>query len=541
MRIALCQLDPTLGDAAGVAATIADLAAAAAHAGADLAVFPELATLGYPPRDLLDRPWLVERHARLVHTVAASAPLPLILGAVEPLADDGRRPLLANSAFVCHGGRVQAIYRKRLLPTYDVFDEARYFRPGNEPVVVELGRWRLGLTICEDIWSDEPGLGYGCDPVADLARGCDVLINLSASPFHLTKPRQRRELLARVARRIGAPVVYVNQVGAQDELLFDGGSLAVDAHGRLLAAGPRWQQGMVIADLDAAPMAETPCDDDDDLRQALVTGIAGYCRKTGQKGVVLGLSGGIDSAVVAALAVEALGRDAVHGLLMPGPYSSPGSVSDAADLASALGIRTWTVPIVEPYHATVATLAPALGSGDSGLAFENLQARLRGVCVMAHANRHGLMALTTGNKSEIAVGYCTIYGDMNGGLAPIGDLWKTRVYALAEHLNRRAPRIPRDTLTKPPSAELRPDQTDQDSLPPYADLDRIAAALVEDGGDPAELVAAGEDRATVAKILRLIELNEWKRRQGAPILRISRRAFGMGRRIPLARSLDLLR
>lgn len=539
MRIALYQADALIGDCQGLADRLLAAAQQATAAGADLMVAPELAAIGYPPRDLLHRQRLVQQQWQAIQRLAEDVPLPVILGCVEPL-EAGMTPGLANAAVVLDHGRVSASYHKRLLPTYDVFDEQRYFRPGEHPGVVTVAGKRIGLTVCEDIWSaDLTGVRYHQDPVGDLDGACDLVVNISASPYQADKPARRRHLVSAVAARLGVPVVYVNQVGGQDELLFDGDSCVVAPDGRFLAQAPRWREDLVIADLDS-PGTAPPADPEYliDLQQGLVRGIRDYCGKTGQRRVVLGLSGGIDSAVVAALAVDALGADAVTGLLMPGPYSSEGSVSDADALAAHLGIQTFTCRIGTAFEAVQASLQEAFGDVPPNVAEENLQARLRGTLVMGYANKHNAMALTTGNKSEIAVGYCTIYGDMNGGLAPIGDVYKTDVYALAESMNRDGERIPVATITKPPSAELRPDQTDQDSLPPYDELDRILKAYLEHQRGPADQAAAGEDPAVVSRMVRLIEVNEYKRRQGAPILRVSPKAFGVGRRMPLARKLE---
>ena len=544
MRIACAQLDLLIADIPGAMNAIRAAAAQAAAAGARLLVCPELAAIGgYPPRDLLERRYLVEAQWAAIQDLAKDLPLPVVLGAVEPL-EPGIGPSIANAAVVLDRGQVVGTYHKRLLPTYDVFDERRYFRPGHSPVVVEAGGLRLGLTVCEDIWNEAfspdgsvaAGLRYRQDPVSELAGTCDLVINVSASPYHLGKSSLRRRVALGAAKRARCPVVYVNQVGGQDELLFDGDSGVALPDGRWLPALDRWQDGTGIVDLGTTPDARRQMPDPmEDLHAALVRGIRDYCRKTGQKRVVLGLSGGIDSALVAALAVDALGAEAVTGLLMPGPFSSAGSVTDAEALARALGVRTHTLSIVPGYQAALETLDPLFTGTAFGLAEENLQSRLRGVLVMATANKLGAMALTTGNKSELATGYCTIYGDMNGGLAPLGDLYKTQVWDLSRHLNRQAgfERIPVASIDKPPSAELRPDQTDQDSLPPYPVLDRILHAWLEEGRDPATLTH--EDPTLVARIVRLVEVNEFKRRQGAPVLRVSPKAFGVGRRIPMAR------
>ncbi len=538
VRIAIAQLDLTIADLEGALTAIALASEQARAAGADLLLTPELAMFGgYPPRDLLDRPALVARQWAMVQALARLVAVPTLVGCVEPL-EPGAGPALGNSLVLLRGGQVETGYRKRLLPTYDVFDERRHFRPGDRPCVVEVAGARVGLSVCEDIWSaDFVGVAYQQDPVADLAGRCDVLVNASASPWHLGKPAVRHRLLHAVATRVGAPVVYVNQVGGHDELLFDGDSAAVAPDGSWLGCAPRWQAGIWTIDLAArvpAPQEPHPLDD---LHAALVTGIRDYCRKTAQKRVVLGLSGGIDSALVAALAADALGPECVTGLLMPGPYSSPGSVTDAQALARALRITAHEVSITGLFTQGMAALAPVTDGRPQGLTSENLQSRLRGTLVMAAANQLGAMALTTGNKSELACGYCTIYGDMNGGLAPIGDVYKTTVWELARRMNARAgvERIPVASIDKAPSAELRENQTDQDSLPPYPVLDRILEAFVEEHRDREAIIAAGEDPSTVDRVIRLVEVSEFKRRQAAPALRVSRKAFGMGRRVPIAR------
>jgi NAD+ synthase (glutamine-hydrolysing) len=538
VRIAVCQLNPIIADLPGAAQAIRTAAAEAVAAGADLLLTAELAAFGgYPPRDLLDRRDLVLRQWAMLAELARDLPLPALVGCVEPL-EPGAGPGLANSLALLTGGKVAACYRKRLLPSYDVFDERRHFRPGSAPMVVEVAGARVGLSICEDIWSaDAAGIAYPQDPVADLAGCCDVVVNASASPWHLGKPAVRHRLLHQVAQRVGAPVVYCNQVGGQDELLFDGDSAAVAPDGGWIGAAQRWRAGVSIFDLAARRPAPADPDPLDDLHQALVAGIRDYCAKTGQRRVVLGLSGGIDSALVAALAADALGPHNVTGLLMPGPYSSPGSVTDADALAKALGISSHTVPIAGMWDASLAALAPVFAGRPPDVAEENLQSRLRGVLVMAAANKLGAMALTTGNKSELACGYCTIYGDMNGGLAPIGDVYKTTVWDLSRRLNAVAghERIPTASIDKAPSAELRPNQTDQDSLPPYPVLDRILERYLEELAPRDAIVADGEDPAVVDRVLRLVEISEFKRRQAAPALKVSRKAFGMGRRIPIAR------
>jgi NAD+ synthetase len=536
MRIALAQLGCTIGDLDGAAAAIRAAANKAKYEGADLLVCPELAMLGgYPPRDLLDRRDLVRRQWELVQELARDLPLPALVGCVEPL-EPGPGPSLANALVALARGNIIASYHKRLLPTYDVFDERRYFRAGSDSCIISLAGKRVGLTVCEDIWSEEfAGVRYGQDPVRDLAGKCDVIVNASASPYNAGKPLLRNRVVVALAKKARVPVVYCNQVGGHDELLFDGDSCIISPDGGYIAEAPRWREQVVIGDLSAPSRPGRTVEPLGDLYQGLVTGIRDYCAKTGQRRVVLGLSGGIDSALVATLAVDALGADQVIGLLMPGPYSSPSSLTDAFSLAGNLGIEHHTIDIKPSYRVMIEALTPEIAAGRSGIMEENIQSRLRGTLVMAVANKRGAMALTTGNKSEIAVGYCTIYGDMNGGLAPIGDLYKTTVWALARWRNREHEVIPASSISKPPSAELREGQTDQDSLPQYEVLDRILHRYLEDNLSAEEIIAHGEDATVVRQITHLVETSEFKRRQGAPILRVSPKAFGMGRRIPLAR------
>jgi NAD+ synthase (glutamine-hydrolysing) len=537
VRIALAQLNLLIGDLEGARRGVLQAARQAQEQGAQLLVAPELCLMGgYPPRDLLDRRALVEEQWRMLSQLARELPLPALLGCVEPLTS-GPDPRLANAVAAISDGVITATYHKRLLPMYDVFDERRYFRPGLLSRVVVLQGMRIGLTICEDIWNDA-SFRYEQDPVADLVGRCDLVVNLSASPYHVGKPLVRHQLVAGVASRTGAPTVYCNEVGAHDELLFDGGSCVIAPDGGYRLLAPRWQSGTYIADLDQAVPGPQPIDPTGDLYDGLVMGIRDYCAKTRQRQVVLGLSGGIDSALVATLAVDALGADAVTGLLMPGPYSSPGSIGDAQILARNLGIRSEILNISKANEVVLQELSPIFAGTSSGLAEENLQSRLRGTLVMAVANKLGAMALTTGNKSELAVGYCTIYGDMNGGLGPIGDCYKTQVWDLSRWINRERERIPLASITKAPSAELRENQTDQDSLPPYDQLDRILERFLERGQTPQEIVDSGEPVEVVRRIVRLVEVNEFKRRQAAPTLRVTPKAFGSGRRMPIARHIS---
>ncbi len=556
-RIALAQIDTTVGDFAGNAARIRAATERAREAGATLVVFPELALSGYPPRDFLDLPEFLDRAARTLAELAAPAgwsrDVSVVLGFPEP-APGAPPPGVYNSAALLEGGRVAAIGRKSLLPTYDVFDETRYFLPADRSTAADAGALRVGLSICEDVWNDKRFWDrprYARDPVAELARaGAAVVLNVSASPYAVHKPALRERMLAASARSHGVPIAYVNQVGGNDALLFDGGSMLVGRDGRVLARAPLFEEALVIADLesgetrvlglDGAPLPPPrPSPRDalaDEVLSALVLGVKDYVRKCGFRTVIVGLSGGIDSALTACIAAEALGPAAVLGVAMPSRYSSSHSREDAAELARNLGIRFEEISI-EPMHAAfLGQLERAQGRPLCDLAEQNVQARVRGQILMALSNDTGGLVLSTGNKSELAVGYCTLYGDMAGGLAVIGDVAKTLVYRVARAANERAGRglIPERTFTKPPSAELKPDQTDQDSLPPYEVLDDVLHAFVEERLPLEAIVARGHPEETVRRILRLVVASEYKRRQAAPVLKITEKAFGEGRRLPIA-------
>jgi NAD+ synthetase len=547
MKWALAQVDPLVGDLEGNGARIVDVAARAAAAGADIAVFPELCLVGYPPLDLLGEPDLLERAERQVAGVTRElgrrAPdLSVVVGTIAPAGGSTGKPL-RNVAALIHGGAVVATRAKSLLPSYDVFDEDRWFEPADVAEPVAHRGLRLGLSVCEDIWNDELYWSrrlYGRDPVCELvAAGADVVVNLSASPYHRGKAAAREEMLRATALRHGRPVVFVNQVGGNDELIFDGRSVVLGPDGVVLARAAHAEEDLCLVEIPpggtSALPADLPQDTARELRLALVLGLRDYVRKCRFPGVLLGLSGGIDSSVVAALAVDALGADGVEGVLMPSRYSSEGSVRDALALAANLGIRTRTIPIEPLFAAFLRALEPAFAGAAPDVTEENLQARIRGTLLMALSNKHGRLVLSTGNKSELAVGYCTLYGDMNGGLAVIGDCLKGWVRDLAADVNREREVIPRAVLDKPPSAELRPDQRDEDSLPPYPLLDRILEGLVERCQHPAELVAQGLPADVVRTVRRMIDRTEYKRRQAPPILRVTPKAFGLGRRLPIAR------
>ncbi len=539
MRIALAQLNTTVGDIAGNERLVLEAYRRGVEAQVELVVTPELSLTGYPPRDLLLRGSFIQANqAALERLAAAVGEVGLIVGFVGENPVRPGRPL-TNAAALLHRGRVVAIRTKTLLPTYDVFDEDRYFEPAVENAVIHWEGRRLGLTICEDIWNDaEFGVlrRYRPDPAAALvASGAEILINLSASPWQLGKEQRRCALLRSLARRHQVPVVYCNLVGGNDELVFDGRSLAFNAAGGCLGEAAHFSSDFLLVDTGASgdrPLV--PFADEALLHDALVLGMRDYVGKCGFRSVVLGLSGGIDSALVAALAVDALGAENVRGLALPTQFSSAGSIDDARSLAANLGIRFDVVPIQGTFEALKRQMEPLFEGRPEDTTEENLQARLRGVTLMAMSNKFGSLLLTTGNKSELAVGYCTLYGDMCGGLAVISDLPKTWVYRVSRWMNRDREIIPSSSITKAPSAELRPNQTDQDSLPPYDVLDAILEAYVVEDRPAAEIIAAGFSEADVRRVVRLIDLSEYKRRQAAPGLKVTSRAFGVGRRQPVA-------
>jgi len=569
MRIALAQVNPTIGEIAGNCRKILEFVSRARAERANLVVFPELAIIGYPPKDLLLKPQFIEDNLRGLELLASRVTdIEAIVGYAERNPQPVGRPL-HNAVAVLREGRVASRHFKTLLPTYDVFDESRYFEPGSgeqRTRVVNIGDVPVGLSVCEDLWNDERLIArrlYHQNPIAAaFSAGAQLLINSSASPFVVHKHAFRLELFADQARRFGKPLVYVNQVGGNDELVFDGNSVVFDAEGRVIAQAKDFEEDLLVVDLPgksapsslsaqrsalSIPRLETPSTDIESIYKALVLGLRDYVRKCGFKTVVLGLSGGIDSAVTAAIAVAALGSDSVVGVSMPSRFSSEHSIVDARELAANLGIAFHIVaikpmhdsfeqtlmPVFNPHHSSLITHHSPLGDD---LTEQNIQARIRGVTLMAFSNRHNHLLLTTGNKSELATGYCTLYGDMCGGLAVISDVPKTSVYQLAEFINRKAGRdlIPRNSISKPPSAELRPNQTDQDSLPPYDVLDAIMHRYIEEEKSVAQIVADGFDPATVLRVAKLIDKSEYKRRQAAPGIKVTSRAFGFGRRMPIA-------
>jgi len=549
MRIALVQQNVVVGDMAGNVDKIVQAVATAAVGGADLAVCSELAIPGYPPLDLLDRPSFIDANLRALDDLAARVVVPTIVGFVDRVDRDAGRKL-HNAAALLSGGKVISVHHKSLLPTYDVFSEARYFEPARSVALAELGGVKLGITICEDMWNDPdfwPERFYTENPVGQLvALGADVLINIGASPFTLPKRALRPRMFSALAKKHDLPLVAVNQVGGNDELLFDGSSHVFSAGGQLAARANEFEQDVIVVELEprgwaAGPIRNVPhWGEEGDTTSALnglTMGVRDYAARCGFSSAVIGLSGGIDSALTAAIAVRALGPDNVLGVAMPSRYSSEHSVADAVALADNLGIQLHTISIEQPFASFLDILAPAFGDRPQDVAEENIQARLRSVTLMALSNKLGHLLLTTGNKSELAVGYCTLYGDMSGGLAVISDVPKTMVYRLARDVNRQAGTavIPESTLTKPPSAELRPDQTDQDSLPPYEILDRIVELYVEQLLGADEIRGLGEfDDDVIEQVLRLLRNSEYKRRQAAPGLKVTSKAFGTGRRMPIA-------
>ncbi len=538
MRIGLAQLNPIVGDLAGNRRKILDAYRDLVARGAELVVFPELIVCGYPPRDLLfKRRFVSDNEESLTEIANEIGEVPALIGFVETNpAPDGRR--FFNAAAFCRNGEIEVIGRKCLLPTYDVFDEDRYFEASRHPRIITHQGKRIGITICEDIWKN-PNIDtsrlYTVNPVEWLAaERVDLVLNLSASPWYHGKTEVREQLIADAARQLRSPLVYVNAIGGNDELVFDGRSLIADAQGQIVARLAAFAEDTRVVDLASAQPAPAPAIDPcADLHAALVLGLRDYAHKSGFKRALIALSGGIDSALVAVLAVEALGAENVIGVSLPSAISSQHSRDDARALAENLSIRFETIAIADAVAATEQALGPIFAGLPRDVTEENIQARTRGVLMMALSNKFGALLLTTGNKSEVAVGYCTLYGDMCGGLAAISDVFKTQVYDLCRWINREREIIPENTLTKPPSAELRPDQLDQDSLPPYDVLDAILEGYIERGSSRRDLVREGFAEATVNDIVRKVDLNEYKRKQAAPGIKTTPLAFGVGRRIPI--------
>jgi NAD+ synthase (glutamine-hydrolysing) len=546
VKIALGQINPTVGDFSGNAAKIIQFALQARSAGAGLILFPELAVAGYPPRDLVESPTFVARCRATVEKIAAETPgIAVICGTVTPAeAESGKKVM--NSAALLRDGRIDFIQSKMLLPTYDVFDEMRNFAPAKSQQLFSFCGNQMALTICEDAWNDKRFWNrrlYGVDPVEELVRaGGNFVLNISASPFWMGKRELRRDMLAAIAQNQKVPVAMVNQVGGNDSLVFDGSSLVIAPDGRVIAQGKSFEEDLIFFDSqsltgDMHPQVEG---DEASAYEALVLGTRDYVYKCGFKQAIIGLSGGIDSALTASIAVDALGPENVIGIGMPGPYSSQGSIDDARELANNLKIRFEALSINEIYAAARQTLAPVFAAMPEDVTEENIQSRARGLLLMAISNKFGALVLSTGNKSELAVGYCTLYGDMVGGLAVISDVPKTLVYRLSAYVNSKRKIIPEATIEKPPSAELRPDQKDSDSLPPYDVLDVILEDFVEDSYSPERIAWVHKfDPDLVRRVIRMVERSEYKRQQAAPGIKISAKAFGYGRRFPIAAKADV--
>jgi NAD+ synthase/NAD+ synthase (glutamine-hydrolysing) len=546
VKIALGQINPTIGDFTGNSKKIIESSRLALTLGAEMILFPELAVCGYPPRDLLEKPAFVERNHQVVNEIAQAVPqLTIICGFVSPAKVETGKSVM-NSAAVLRQGAVQFVQSKMLLPTYDVFDELRYFDPAESQKLLPLGGKEFALTICEDAWNDKHFWHrrlYRVDPVDELLHaGGNMVLNISASPFHLGKRELRRQMLETIARDNKVPVLFVNQVGGNDSLIFDGSSMVIAPDGRIVAQAKSFEEDLVIFDSETmqGDMHEQVAMGTPSAYAALVLGTRDYVRKCGFSKVVIGLSGGIDSALTAAIAVDALGKENVTGVAMPSQYSSEHSMKDARELACKLGIRFEVVAIGDVFDGYRKALAPLFAGVPENVAEENLQSRIRGNILMAFSNKFGALVLTTGNKSEVGVGYCTLYGDMVGGLGVISDVPKTMVYSLSRYVNSLKPVIPQSTIDKPPSAELRPGQKDSDTLPPYEVLDNILEDYVEDYRT-AEQIAAnhGYEVRLVRDVIRMIERSEYKRQQAAPGLKITRKAFGFGRRFPIAQKSEV--
>lgn len=548
MKIAIAQLNPIIGDIDYNLHKIRHTLSLASSQGAKLLLFPELAICGYPPKDLLFYNSFVQKINHSLHKFAQEIPseIQVLIGTVtpNPLAEiQGEKPLYNSAALLANGG-IKELFHKRLLPTYDVFEEARYFSPGSRPNYFNINGIKIGVTICEDLWNDESFWGkknYPSNPIEDLMEA-DLIINLSASPYVCGKQKIREEMLSHLARNYHKPIIYVNQVGGNDDLIFDGYSFSVSKKGEIIARAKPFAEDLIYVEYNPKEKDLSPLlpphplykQEEEEIYNALVLGVKDYAYKCGFSKAVLGLSGGIDSSLVATIAVSALGKDNVLGVLMPSPYSSPHSITDAQQLAQNLGIKTEQLPIQDIMNAYDDVLYPLFKNTEFGIAEENLQSRIRGTLLMAIANKFGYLLLSTGNKSEMAVGYCTLYGDMNGGLAVIADLPKTKVYSLCKWINRNQEIIPENVLVKPPSAELKPNQKDEDTLPPYHILDDILERYIHRRQSPEEIAKAGHSPETIQKVITMIARAEFKRKQAPPGLKITDKAFGTGWKMPIA-------
>ena len=540
MKLAIAQINPTVGDFHENKKKIESNIATAKARGAELILFSEQAIGGYPAKDLVEKAQFVKINRVILDSITPlSKDITIVIGLVTPNLNGAGHPV-QNSAAVLKDGKVEGMYAKRLLPTYDIFDERRYFHPGNTPLIFEQSQLKIGISICEDIWNPKEFWRvprYEHDPIQELIKGgVNIILNLSASPYSLGHDKFRNNLVQLHAKRHKVPIALCNQIGANDDLIFDGQSIVVSGDGNIIANGLPFQEDFFIVD-PFSKTAEHPRKEPEELEmllKALVLGIRDYVSKCGFTDVLIGLSGGIDSAVTTSLAALALGPEHVKGLLMPSQYSSEGSIKDSLDLAKKLGISVEQISIQEIYETYIKNLQPAFDELPFGTAEENIQARIRGNLLMALSNKFNALVISTGNKSEIAVGYCTLYGDLGGGLAAISDVPKTLIYSLAKEINKEHNWISDVILKKPPSAELRPEQLDQDTLPPYDILDAVLKRYIEDGEHIEEIVQAGYDRALVEKIVKLVDRNEYKRRQAPVGLRITSKAFGSGRRMPIA-------
>lgn len=537
MKIGIAQMNSIVGDLSFNADEIISRYQDLVSSGADLVITPELSVTGYPPRDLIFRSKFIDDNLKVIEKIAEKVGnVPIVVGCIDYNTQNTGNPF-ENAAVVIKDHEIVGKVTKCLLPSYDVFDETRYFEPSKEVQVQVLSGMKIGITICEDIWSEDflPSKLYVKDPAGELAKkGIDCLVNLSASPYHMGKPKDRHAMLSFLARRIHAPVVYCNSVGGNDELIFDGNSLAFSADGELISQGASFESQSILVDTESTKISVREDNQLEEIYNALVLGLRDYVTKCGFRSALIGLSGGIDSALTAVIAERALGADNVYGVTMPSEFSSSGSVNDSLKLAENLGVGFEEVPIKNSFATLKAELSEVFQNYEEDITEENMQARIRGLFLMSISNKKGHLLLTTGNKSELAVGYCTIYGDMCGGLAVISDLPKTLVYKLAKWINRKKEIIPWETIEKAPSAELKPNQKDQDTLPDYEILDQILELYVDQSISVSSIIAKGYDKDLVKWIASRVEMNEWKRWQSAPGLRVTSKAFGVGRRIPIA-------